>query len=73
MMAKKLYSLTVRGKTHTWSFHTYIDPRYVEEWRADGIEIDEIVNTIPEWVVDIGLTRAWCFVQDVFHFRNPFA
>lgn len=71
-MAKKLYGLEVRGRHHTWSFHVYVDPKYIQEWRDDGLEIDEIGNTIPERVVDLGLTRIWCFVQDVFHFKNPF-
>jgi hypothetical protein len=70
---KKLYALTVRGRQREWSFHVDVDPRYVPEWRADGLEIDEIVNTIPEWIVDLHLTRVWCFCQDIFNFRNPFS
>jgi hypothetical protein len=71
-VTKKLYSITIRGNEHTWSFDVMVDPRFVEEWRADGIEIDEICNVIPEWIADLGITRLWCFVQDLFHFRNPF-
>lgn len=71
-MAKKLYSLTVRGREKVWLFETYVDPRYVKEWRADGVQIEEICNLIPVWVVDRGLTRIWCFFQDLFHFKNPF-
>ncbi len=71
-MAKKLYGLAIKGKEHTWSFDVYVDSRYVEEWREDGIDIEEIVNTIPVWIVDLGLTRAWCFFQDCFYFKNPF-
>jgi hypothetical protein len=71
-MSKKLYSLSIRGRQHSWNFHVYVDPKYVPEWRADGIEIDEVCNTIPEWVVNAGLLRPWCFFQDLFHFKNPF-
>lgn len=71
-MGKKLYQLTVRGKLKAWNFDVYVDPQYVEEWRADGLVIDEVCNVIPEWVADIGLTSAWCFAQDVFNFKNPF-
>ncbi len=70
-MSKKLLHITVRGKGKTWGFEFYGDPRYLDEWRADGLDIVEVVNTVPMWVVDLGLTRAWCFAQDVFSFRNP--
>lgn len=65
----KLLSVTVRGNRKTWVFNFYGDPRYIEEWRADGLEIDVIENVIPEWVVHAGLTRPWCFLQDVFNFN----
>jgi hypothetical protein len=70
MSAKKLMRVTVRGDRHTWSFRTYQDPRNLAEWRADGLEIVEIENSVPMWL-PAGLTRAWCFAQDVFNFRNP--
>jgi hypothetical protein len=69
---KKHYSLSIRGRQHSWSFHIMVDPQYVPEWRADGLEINEICNTIPEWIVGAGLIRPWCFLQDLFHFKNPF-
>ena len=71
-MAKKLLSVTVHGNERQWGFSFYGDPKYLPEWRADGLEIDQIENVIPEWVVDMGLLRPWCFVQDVIHFKNPF-
>ena len=71
-MAKKLYALTVKGRQHTWSFNVRIDPQFVEEWRADGLEIDEVCNTIPVWVADLGMVRVWCFLQDCFYFKYPF-
>lgn len=70
-MTSKLMSVTVQGKRSSYCFNFYGDPQYLEEWRADGLEIDLIENTIPMWVVDAGLTRAWCFVQDVWNFKNP--
>lgn len=71
-MSKKLYSLEVRGHEHLWSFHVLVDPKYVDEWRADGLELNRLENIIPSWVVDAGLMRPWCFLQDIFHFKNPF-
>ena len=69
-MAKKLMRVTVRGARHKWSFRTYADPKYLSEWHADGVDIVELANTVPMWL-PAGLTRAWCFAQDVFNFLNP--
>lgn len=72
-MSKKLYALTVRGHQYRWDFPVEADPKFIDEWRRDGIEIHEICTVIPMWVADAGLIRPWCFFQDIFHFRNPFA
>lgn len=71
-MAKRLYLLHLRGNQHEWGFNVYIDPVHVDDWRADGIEIYEVCNVIPAWVVNAGLSRVWVFLQDLFHFKNPF-
>jgi hypothetical protein len=66
---KKLYSMEIRGNTKQWSFYFHGDPKYVNEWRDDGLEINEIINVIPEWIVSIGLMRPWVFFQAHFNFR----
>jgi len=69
---KKLYSLELRGKRHEWSIEVLADPKHVEDWRADGLDVSEIENTIPQWYVDMGLpVSVWCFFQDVF-MKHPF-
>ena len=65
----KKMSIEVRGKSKEWSFEFYGDPSYLKEWREDDLEINEIINTIPEWVVGFGLIRPWIFFQDLFNFR----
>ena len=72
-MGKKLYSIAIKGKQNLWSFEVYLDPKYISDYRDDGLEVNEIINIIPVWAVDLGLTRPWCFVQDVFNFKNPFS
>lgn len=67
----KLLSITVRGAQKTWSFSFYGDPKHIEEWRDDGLDVVEICNTVTEWVNDLGLVRPWCFVQDILNFRSP--
>jgi len=70
-MAKKLLSINVRGKKDTWGFEFYGDPKLIDEWRADGLDVIEIANLIPAWVVDLGLTRPWNRLQSLLNFRNP--
>ncbi len=69
---KKLMEIEVHGKTCKWGFIFEGDPKYLDDWRADGLVVDEVVNIIPEWVADIGMVRPWCFVQDLLNFKNPF-
>ena len=71
-MSKKLLSVTVKGKEHTWSFSFYEDPKLLDEWRADGLEVEEILNVVPVWAIDAGLLLPWCFFQDLLNFKNPF-
>jgi len=68
---KRQLCVTVRGKHHEWSFHFEGDPKHLEEWRGDDLIVDEVYNSIPAWLPS-WLMRPWCFVQDVFKFRNPF-
>lgn len=65
----KLMSVEVQGKKHKWSFEFYGDPKYLDEWREDGLEINEIVNTIPVSVVNAGLAGIWIKAQDIFNFK----
>ena len=72
-MAKKIHALIVRGRSgQRYMFLTAVDPRLVEGWQSDGIDIDPVANIIPRWVARIGCVRAWCFLQDIFNFKNPF-
>lgn len=71
-MRKEMMIVTIRGKAHSWSFPTYGDPRHIPEWREDGLEVFVVENTVPSWVAVLGMARPWCFVQDIFNFRNPF-
>lgn len=69
---KHRYGVHIRGNQHLWIFHVDAPPEHVADWRADGLEVDELYNSIPFWAQQAGLTLLWCFVQDIFHFRNPF-
>ena len=63
-MSDRLLSITIRGRTKEWSFNFRGDPRYLHEWRADGLVVEEIFNRIPQIIVDLGLTKVWIWLQD---------
>jgi hypothetical protein len=65
-MKKKLI-VFVRGKTTEWSFTFQGDPAHLDDWRADGLQVYEVENSIPAWVVAIGMTRVWVRVQDAWN------
>jgi hypothetical protein len=69
---KKLIAIEVKGIRKRWSFSFYADPKHVDDWRIDGLNVTLIENTIPIWVVDYKLIRPWCFMQDILNFKNPF-
>lgn len=72
-MSNKMLSITVQGKRCKWTFEFMGDPKYLEEWRADELHIEEVCNIIPEWVASAGLVKPWCFLQDAFNFKNPWS
>jgi len=51
------------------SVHSYMSVEVVENLRANGYDVYEILTIIPNWVVDVGLLRPWVFCSDVFNFR----
>lgn len=64
---KQRISIIVRGKSGAlYSFTFDADPRYLAEWQADGLDVAEVLYSVPLWVVDLGLTRVWCAAQDAW-------
>jgi ribosome maturation protein Sdo1 len=49
-MTKSYYTITVCGKRHEWVFPILVDPKYIKDWREDGLVIDEVVAIRPETV-----------------------
>ena len=62
---KQLMSLVVRGKTTEYDFTVEGYSEHLEEYWDEGLDINPIVNVIPQWIVDIGLSDVWCFFQDL--------
>jgi len=68
---KKNYTITIKGKEKTWSINTSAKPEWVKDWCEDGLEIHEILYTVPEFVVYLGLLKPWIWCSDLFNFKNP--
>lgn len=66
---KKLMNITVKGDRHDWGFSFYGDPKHIEDWLADGLDVTITENTCPEWAVRLGWHRAWFRAQDIFNFK----
>lgn len=61
----------IRGKSDEWLVIGEMTRDQIDAMRADGIEIDEVANTVPDWAASCGLCPIWFFAQDVWNFRNP--
>lgn len=70
-MAKKWLHLHHKTPTASFFFEVLEDPAHLDHWRAHGVEIDEIVNTIPVWLPNWIPARWWCAAQDAFNFKWP--
>lgn len=70
-MSDKLMFVEVRGKEKTWCFSFYGDPKYLPEWRDDGLEVRLVEYSVPMSLPRFVPVQLWCFLQDVFNFRNP--
>lgn len=70
-MAKKRMLLIVRGREHAWEVVFYANHRQARTMCKDGLQVYEVVNTVPRAVARLGLATPWCFLQDIFNFKNP--
>jgi hypothetical protein len=70
-MAKKLYSLEIKGKYKKWSFDVFASEENVKEWKRDGLNLYLVENTVPVYIASLGKypVKIWCFIQDIFNFR----
>ena len=65
-------SIEIRGKHSTWGVDWDAPQSQIDGMREDGIDVYIIENSIPVWIVDLGLLRPWCFFQDIWNLKNPF-
>lgn len=65
---KQMMSITVKGREKTWAFNFKADKKHLADWEADGLEVYEVLNSIPEWALKMGLGQVWMKVQDAWRF-----
>lgn len=63
---KQPISIHVRGKRAEWVFVFKGNPKHIPLWREDGLEVYEVESIVPMWVVELGLTKPWCFLRDAW-------
>lgn len=67
-MGNKRLEITVCGKSDKWEFTFYGDPSNLKTWRDDGLDVNEVINVVPEWIVNVGWTIPFCILQDLVYF-----
>jgi hypothetical protein len=69
---KRKYMITVHGNHKTWGFPIVAPPEHAEDWRADGLEVDEICNSIPLWAAREPMLTIWILAQDFWQWLRLF-
>lgn len=69
-MAQKVMNIRIKDKYgHPWEFNFDGDTKYWDDWKLAGFDVCIVENIIPIWIVDLGLTKVWCFIQDALNFN----
>lgn len=63
---KQKFSILIRGKEKLWGFPFEGDPKHLPDWEADGLQVHEVLNRIPVWAQQLGLSYLWVRVQDAW-------
>jgi len=60
------YLLKINGNNFGWAFTIEGKKEDLIEWRDDGLIVEELINTIPDWYVDAGLPiDRYCLAQSL--------
>jgi hypothetical protein len=62
-MRRQMLLMINDRRGYEWGFTFYGDPQWLESWRDAGFNVVEVVATIPELVVALGLARPWTAMQ----------
>jgi hypothetical protein len=60
----KKYGLLIRGKTREWLFIIAATPDKVADWREDGLSVEEVVGSVPQIIITLGLRDIWLKLQE---------
>lgn len=59
------YTVTVRGRSKEWA--CVVSEEQAKAMEEDGFEVVLIENSIPAWVVDLGLAHIWIAAEDLWN------
>ena len=45
-MRNETIRITIHGNSKVWCFEVQAEPEWVDDWRKDGLEVDEVICTI---------------------------
>ena len=65
-------ALEIRGREKQWAVTADMSREQIAAMWEDGVDVGIIMNSGPGWVIDLGLWRPWCFLQDLWNLKNPF-
>lgn len=63
---KRRMMIEVQGRSGSYVFAFTGDDSNLEEWRADGLEVNVIEHVIPYWVAELGLVKPYAKLQDLW-------
>ena len=69
---KKLYELPIKGRKKQWGFEVWLEEKHIKDYLEDGLQLDEIVASIPAWVVMIGFTTPYLWIKQTIDCNNVF-
>ena len=69
---KKTLQIIVQGETAAFGFNFQGDPKHIPEWTAQGLQVDEVINSVPAWAARARLTRLWIAAQDSWSWLRIF-
>ncbi len=62
----KLWAVNIKGRKKEWEFTAYASEHDALAWKLDGLDVEEIVYTVPECLIGHGWAiQLWCTLQDV--------
>lgn len=64
MSMKKEYAIKIHGRDLVWEMVVEATCETVDDWIYDGLDVEELINEVPDWIARIGLTKLYFWLQN---------